>query len=64
MQKYDENSCFVQYNPDLWCHIYEDVIALPIPFKVTGQMGFFNVPDVQVGINLSNWYNEQIKENS
>lgn len=21
----DEDKCFVQYYPDLWCHIYEDV---------------------------------------
>jgi len=44
MKPTDEDDCFVQYNPDLWCHIYEDVRAIiPIPFK--GKQGWSEVYD-------------------
>jgi len=34
MQPLDEGLCYVKYNPDLWCHVYEDVRAIrPIPWK-------------------------------
>jgi hypothetical protein len=34
MVKEDENKCFVIHNPNLWCHIYEDVKPIqPFPFK-------------------------------
>ena len=59
MMEQNENRCFVQYHPDLWCHLYDNVIALPEPFPVKGQMGFFNVPDEQNGINLLEWYKNQ-----
>jgi len=60
MQPDDETDTFVRYYPDLWCHVYEDVIALPKPFHVQGQMGFFNVPDERFGINLLEWYKQQL----
>lgn len=61
--KFIEDACFVQAYPNLWCHLYENVIALPEPFPVKGQMGFFNVPDYQekLQIHLLEWYNDQIK---
>jgi len=34
MRPKDEDACFVQYKPGLWCHVYEDVKRIePIPFK-------------------------------
>lgn len=34
MEKEDEDKCFVIHNPNLWCHIYEDVKPIqPFPFK-------------------------------
>lgn len=34
MKLEDEDKCFVKFNPDLFCHIYEDVKAIePINFK-------------------------------
>lgn len=34
MKKSDEDKCFVQYSPDLWCHIYQEVKAIePFPWK-------------------------------
>lgn len=34
MRKEDEDKCFVQYHPDLFCHVYEDVRPIePIPIK-------------------------------
>lgn len=36
MTKADEEKCFVQYFPDLWCHVYEDVRPIkPFPWKGT-----------------------------
>lgn len=35
MRKEDEAKCFVQYYPDLWCHVYEDVKAIK-PFDWKG----------------------------
>jgi len=58
----DEDRCFVRFHPDLWCHIYENVIALPQPFVVKGKQGFFNGPDIHDGINIYDWYTEQIKK--
>jgi hypothetical protein len=28
MQKKDEDSCFVQYFPDLFCHVYQDITPI------------------------------------
>lgn len=34
MVKEDEDSCFVKYNKDLWCHVYDSVKRIaPFPFK-------------------------------
>jgi hypothetical protein len=39
MQKEDEERCFVQYFPDLWCHVYENVRPIkPFPWK--GRQGW------------------------
>jgi hypothetical protein len=39
MQKTDEDNCFALYNPDLWCHVYEDVREIkPFPFR--GKQGW------------------------
>lgn len=36
MKKSDENSCYVQYYPDLFCHIYKDVKPIhTFPWKGT-----------------------------
>ena len=36
MMPEDENDCFVQYYPDLFCHAYENVQAIkPFPWKGT-----------------------------
>jgi len=44
MTKEDENKCFVNYNPDLWCHIYQNVKPItPIPFK--GKQGWSTVDE-------------------
>lgn len=43
MTEDDVTNAFVKYNPDLYCHVYEDVRAIePIPFK--GQVGWKNMP--------------------
>lgn len=39
MIKADEDKCFVEYNPDLWCHIYEDVRPI-VPFEWKGTQGW------------------------
>lgn len=39
MQKEDEDKCFVQYYPDLFCHVYENVKAI-IPFEMKGAQGW------------------------
>lgn len=47
MQKEDEDICFVQYFPDLWCHIYEDVKPIkPFPWK--GTQGWTTLTDSQI----------------
>lgn len=34
MTKGDENKCFVEYSPDLWCHVYKNVLPIDsFPFK-------------------------------
>lgn len=39
MRPEDEDLCFVQYHPDLYCHIYRNVYPIePIPFK--GHVGW------------------------
>ena len=44
MTKKDEDSCFVEYNPGLWCHAYEDVREIePLAWK--GSQGWKNVPE-------------------
>lgn len=46
MQLKDEDRCFVQYRPDLFCHVYEDVRVIE-PFKWKGTQGWKTVtPDV------------------
>jgi hypothetical protein len=43
MQPEDADKCFVAFNPDLYCHIYEDVRPIePIPWK--GKQGWATVP--------------------
>lgn len=39
MKKEDEDKCFVEYQPDLYCHIYEDVKAIK-PFEWKGTQGW------------------------
>jgi len=60
MRKENEDLCFVQYHPDLWEHVYENVIAFPNPIEIKGQMGFFNIPGT-LGVNLLEWYMKQLK---
>lgn len=44
MQKEDENNCFVQYYPDLFCHVYENVYPINlIPWK--GSQGWKKVDE-------------------
>jgi hypothetical protein len=52
MRKEDEDKCFVQFFPDLFCHVYEDVQAIePIPWK--GKQGWSEVsPEVKAKIIL------------
>lgn len=38
----DEDKCFVDYNPNLYCHIYKNVRAIE-PFEIKGQMGWMNI---------------------
>ena len=39
MEITDENPCFVQFNPQLYCHVYENVRRIkPIPWK--GSLGW------------------------
>lgn len=40
----DESKTFVRYNPNLYCHIYEDVRAIE-PFELKGQIGWMNLTD-------------------
>ncbi len=43
MQQEDEDNCFVEYNPKLFCHVYENVHPImPIPWK--GKQGWSTVP--------------------
>lgn len=42
MCKSDEETCFVKYNPELWCHVYRHVREI-VPFKWKGQLGFKNL---------------------
>lgn len=35
----DEEKCFVKYNPNLWCHIYENVRPIE-PFEWKGSQGW------------------------
>lgn len=43
MKPEDEDRCFVQYHPDLYCHVYTDVFAIE-PFAWKGSQGWKNVP--------------------
>ena len=38
----DEDKCFVDYNPNLYCHIYKNVREIE-PFEIKGQMGWMNI---------------------
>ncbi|HYD90377.1 MAG TPA: hypothetical protein VEA37_02695, partial [Flavobacterium sp.] len=42
MTKQDEDLCFVQYYPDLFCHVYKDVHAIQ-PFTWKGSQGWKEV---------------------
>ena len=44
MKKEDENLGFVQYNPVLWCHIYQNVKPI-VPFLFKGRQGWTNVDE-------------------
>lgn len=52
MQPDDAQKCFIDYNPKLWCHIYENVIQIqPIDWK--GSQGWKEVPaDIKARIKL------------
>jgi hypothetical protein len=44
MEPEDEDACFVQYHPDLYCHIYEDVQRIEaFPWK--GKQGWSTLKD-------------------
>jgi hypothetical protein len=42
MKREDEEKCFVEYWPDLYCHVYEDVQAI-VPFQWKGTQGWKEV---------------------
>jgi len=46
MHPADEDMCFVKYDEDLYCHVYEDVMAI-VPFKPfeKGQVGWKSLDD-------------------
>jgi len=44
MTESDEDKCFVKYNPDLYCHVYEDVRAIE-PFDWKGSQGWSKVTE-------------------
>jgi len=47
MNPEDEDKCFVQYHPDLYCHIYENVKAIkPFPWK--GMQGWTILTSEQI----------------
>lgn len=47
MQLEDEDKCFVQYNENLYCHIYENVRAIqPFPWK--GKQGWTTLTKEQI----------------
>lgn len=46
MTKEDEEKCFVQYFPDLYCHVYEDVRPI-IPFPWKGKQGWTELTAAQ-----------------
>jgi hypothetical protein len=60
MRREEEYLAYVRWHPELYSHVYEDVIPLPSPFKVKGQMGFFEVPDSVAGFNLLGWYEKMV----
>jgi len=39
MRKEDEDKCFVEFHPDLYCHVYEDVKEIK-PFDWKGSQGW------------------------
>lgn len=41
----DEDICFVNYHPGLYCHVYKDVQMLPQPLPWIGKLGWGKVPD-------------------
>ncbi len=44
MKPDDDNSCFVEYYPDLFCHVYTDVTPIE-PFLWKGKQGWTTVSD-------------------
>lgn len=48
MMAKDEDKTFVQYNPNLWCWIFENVRRIdPFPWK-WGKQGWLTVPDSEL----------------
>ena len=43
MTKEDEDACYVNYFPGLYCHVYSDVSPLPYPFAWRGSQGWRTV---------------------
>lgn len=43
MTKQDERQCYVEYYPDLYCHVYRDVQKIE-PFQWRGTQGWKTVP--------------------
>jgi hypothetical protein len=44
MQLEDEDKCFVKYNPNLYCHVYENIKPIE-PFLIKGKMGWLKLND-------------------
>ena len=42
MNQEDEDKCFVRYNPNLFCHVYENVREIE-PFEIKGKMGWLKL---------------------
>src|ERR1035437_5544826 len=52
MAEFDEDKTFVQYNPDLFCHIYRDVKAIK-PFAWKGKMGWKTLTEEQKALIIT-----------
>lgn len=47
MRKEDEDICFVEYHPDLFCHVYKDVKEIE-PFDFKGGMKWKKLTDDEI----------------